>query len=152
VGGNGVSITGFVAGEGANELSGTLAFGGNSQGASAAGKYDITPIGLTSNNYNLSFASGQLSLTPAPAVPVIASVTPKLDATHAPVIAAAPQPNSVQAAVQTATQVNDGSKVKSVAPSAAPTINRSREPITIPSCAPNAERPASAEFCAVVSK
>jgi MBG domain (YGX type)/YDG domain len=149
VGGKGVSITGFVYGEGANELSGTLAFGGNSQGASAAGKYDITPIGLTSNNYNLSFASGQLSLTPAP---VIAVVTPKVESTPAPTIVPTPQPLAVQAATQAAVQIKDVGMVKDVSLGTAPSIKRNPEPITIPSCAINAERAASVEQCGGVSR
>ncbi|MES2413596.1 MAG: YDG domain-containing protein [Pseudomonadota bacterium] len=66
-GGKGVSYSGFVAGEGASVLSGTLAYGGSSQGATAAGKYDITPGGLMGSNYALDFVEGTLRITAADA-------------------------------------------------------------------------------------
>ncbi|WP_241674444.1 beta strand repeat-containing protein, partial [Candidatus Methylobacter oryzae] len=64
-GGNGVSYSGFVNGEGFGVLGGTLAYGGNSQGALNTGNYAITPSGLTSSNYAISFANGNLAITPA---------------------------------------------------------------------------------------
>ena len=65
-GGNGVSYSGFVNGETSAVLDGTLAYGGSSQGARNAGGYVITPSGLTSGNYTLSFANGGLTITPRP--------------------------------------------------------------------------------------
>jgi hypothetical protein len=53
-GGNGVVYTGFVGGETSSVLTGTLAYGGTSQGAINAGSYVITPSGQTSGNYNIS--------------------------------------------------------------------------------------------------
>jgi filamentous hemagglutinin family protein len=64
-GGNGVSYSGFVNGENANVLGGSLAYGGGSQGAVNAGSYAITPSGLTSSNYAISFANGTLTINPA---------------------------------------------------------------------------------------
>ncbi|MES2684665.1 MAG: MBG domain-containing protein [Pseudomonadota bacterium] len=64
-GGNGVSFSGFVNGQSAAALGGTLAFTGTSQGAVNVGSYAITPGGLTSSNYALSFVSGTLNVTPA---------------------------------------------------------------------------------------
>ena len=56
-GGNGVTYSGFVGGEGTAVLGGTLGYGGTSQGAVNAGTYSITPQGLTSNNYAISAAA-----------------------------------------------------------------------------------------------
>jgi len=63
-GGNGVSYNGFVAGDSASDIGGTLAYGGSSQGAVAAGNYVIAPGGLSSisGNYALGFSSGALSI------------------------------------------------------------------------------------------
>ncbi|NMG68125.1 hypothetical protein GPA19_24655, partial [Azoarcus indigens] len=61
-GGNGVGYSGFVNGEDASVLSGSLAFGGSSQGATAAGNYTITPGGLGSGNYLIQFVDGQLQI------------------------------------------------------------------------------------------
>jgi len=59
-GGSGVSYSGFVNGEGADVLSGSLSYGGNAQGASNAGTYVLTPGGLSSGNYSISFVDGNL--------------------------------------------------------------------------------------------
>jgi filamentous hemagglutinin family protein len=64
-GGNGVSYSGFVNGETASVLGGTLAYGGSSQGAVNAGNYTLAPSGLTSSNYAISFADGTLAINPA---------------------------------------------------------------------------------------
>ncbi|WP_179145322.1 MBG domain-containing protein [Rhizobium sp. RU36D] len=64
-GGNGVTYSGFVNGETASVLAGTLAYGGTAQGASAAGSYSITASGLTSGNYDISYAPGTLTISPA---------------------------------------------------------------------------------------
>ena len=61
-GGNGATYSGFVNSETAIVLGGTLAYGGTSQGAKNAGTYAITPSGLTSGNYALSFANGVLTI------------------------------------------------------------------------------------------
>jgi hypothetical protein len=64
-GGNGVSYSGFVAGDTPADIGGTVGYGGSSQGAVAAGSYVITPGGLNSisGNYALGFANGALSIT-----------------------------------------------------------------------------------------
>ncbi|SFW88271.1 MBG domain-containing protein [Chitinophaga sancti] len=59
-GGNGVNYSGFVNSENATLLSGTLAYGGNAQGATAAGTYTITPSGLSASNYALTYIDGAL--------------------------------------------------------------------------------------------
>jgi len=61
-GGNGVTYSGFVNSETESVLGGALTYGGNSQGAVNAGSYAITPAGLTSGNYLISFASGTLTV------------------------------------------------------------------------------------------
>jgi hypothetical protein len=65
-GGNGVGYSGFVNGEGSGVLGGTLAYGGSAQGAVNAGSYAITPSGLTSSNYAITFANGSLTVNTAP--------------------------------------------------------------------------------------
>ncbi|MBG6080642.1 filamentous hemagglutinin family protein [Rubrivivax gelatinosus] len=65
-GGNGVSYTGFVGGEGADVLGGTLSYGGSSQGALQPGVYTISPGGLSAANYTLRYVDGTLTITAAP--------------------------------------------------------------------------------------
>lgn len=70
-GGNGVTYTdpvtgvgpGFVNGETASVLAGTLTYGGTAQNKINAGSYTIIPGGLTSSNYNISFVAGTLTIT-----------------------------------------------------------------------------------------
>jgi hypothetical protein len=63
-GGNGVTYSGLVGGDtAATVLSGTLTYGGTSQGAIDPGTYDITPGGLSSNvNYILTYVNGGLTI------------------------------------------------------------------------------------------
>ncbi len=63
-GGNGVSYSGFVNGESSAVLSGSLVYGGSSQGASSAGLYSITPSGLSALNYSLTYVDGTLEIKP----------------------------------------------------------------------------------------
>ncbi|HQP31673.1 MAG TPA: MBG domain-containing protein, partial [Deltaproteobacteria bacterium] len=62
-GGGGVSISGLVGGETSSVLSGTLSYGGTSQGASLPGVYTIRPAGLSSENYAITFVDGLLVIT-----------------------------------------------------------------------------------------
>ena len=83
-GGNGVSYSGFVGGESASALSGTLSYGGTSQGATNAGTgYSIVPSGLTSSNYAITYQDGSLTINPAPVVvtPTITSISGALRGT-----------------------------------------------------------------------
>ena len=65
-GGNGVTYSGFVNGQTATVLGGTLAYSGTSQGAiNVANNYVITPGGLTSSNYTITFVDGTLEITKA---------------------------------------------------------------------------------------
>ena len=61
-GGNGVSYSGFAASDDASDLGGTLVYGGTSQGAVEKGTYGITASGLTSGNYDIAYAEGQLTV------------------------------------------------------------------------------------------
>jgi MBG domain (YGX type)/Repeats of unknown function (DUF5649) len=65
-GGNGVTYSGFVNGENSSVLSGTIAYGGNSQGAANAGIYTIIPSGQTSSNYAITYVNGMLAINPQP--------------------------------------------------------------------------------------
>ncbi len=64
-GGKGVSYNGFVTGEGASVLGGTLAYGGTSQGAVNHGTYGITASGLTDSNYDITYKPGTLTVDQA---------------------------------------------------------------------------------------
>ncbi len=64
-GGNGVAYSGFVTNEDETDLGGTLAYGGTSQGATDAGSYAITPGGLTSGNYDITYNDGTLDVNQA---------------------------------------------------------------------------------------
>jgi hypothetical protein len=61
-GGNGVTYFGFVNGDTAAVLGGTLIYGGTSQGAINVGAYSIIPSGLTNANYTISYNSGTLTI------------------------------------------------------------------------------------------
>ena len=74
-GGNGVSYTGLVGGESASVLGGTLSYGGSSQGATNVGSYTITPSGLSSNNYAITYASGTLTISPAALTAIAGTLT-----------------------------------------------------------------------------
>lgn len=65
-GGNGVDYTGFVNGDDAGRLTGNLTYSGTSQGAVDAGAYVITPGGLNSNDYTLTYNNGILTIQKAP--------------------------------------------------------------------------------------
>jgi mucin-19 len=63
-GGAGVSYAGFRNGDLAGVLTGTLVYGGASQGATDAGAYALTASGPANANYNLSFVPGTLTVAP----------------------------------------------------------------------------------------
>jgi hypothetical protein len=60
-----VTYSGFVNGDAAASLGGTLAFDTQATASSPVGSYDVTPRGLTSGNYNITFAKGTLTVTKA---------------------------------------------------------------------------------------
>jgi trimeric autotransporter adhesin len=61
-GGHGVTYSGFVNGETASVLGGTLGYAGDSQGATNAGGYTITPDGLIAGNYAITYQDGSLTV------------------------------------------------------------------------------------------
>ncbi len=60
------SYSGFISGEGPLVLSGTLTFITDATESSPAGSYTVTPGGLSSDNYSITFVPGTLTITPAP--------------------------------------------------------------------------------------
>lgn len=63
-GGNGVAYSGFLNGDDATGLGGTLVYGGSSQGVVNAGQYVIVPLGLTSNDYSIRYVGSPLTVKP----------------------------------------------------------------------------------------
>ncbi len=61
-GGNGVAYDGFVSGESEADLSGSLDYEGDAQGATQVGEYTILPKGLSSTNYAISFKPAKLTI------------------------------------------------------------------------------------------
>jgi hypothetical protein len=59
------SGTGFVNGDSMASLSGTLSFSTSATATSAPGTYSVTPSGVSSANYTMTFASGTLTVTKA---------------------------------------------------------------------------------------
>jgi autotransporter-associated beta strand protein len=62
----GVTYSGFVNGQNSSVLSGSITYGGNSQGAVNVGTYAIIPSGQTSSNYAITYVNGTLTVTPPP--------------------------------------------------------------------------------------
>ena len=62
-----VSYSGFAPGDTASSLSGTLSFATNepATGYAPVGTYTITPSGLTSANYSITYIGGTLTVNPA---------------------------------------------------------------------------------------
>lgn len=61
----GVAYAGFVNGEDASVLSGTLVYDyGGYKAKMSAGRYAITPSGLASGNYAIAYKAGTLTVTP----------------------------------------------------------------------------------------
>jgi filamentous hemagglutinin family protein len=84
-GGGGVNYSGFVNGEGAGVLTGTLNYGGTSQGAVNAGTYSIIPSGLAAANYAITFNGANLTVTPK-AITVNADAQSKVYGSADPVL------------------------------------------------------------------
>lgn len=59
----GVAYSGFVGGQNASVLGGTLAYAYNPVSPTNAGSYVITPSGLTSDNYDITFNDGTLTIS-----------------------------------------------------------------------------------------
>ncbi|MEY4688203.1 MAG: hypothetical protein RIR76_2226, partial [Verrucomicrobiota bacterium] len=63
-GGHAVTYAGFIPGETASVLGGSLTYGGAAATALNVGQHAITPAGFTSANYAITFLDGKLSITP----------------------------------------------------------------------------------------
>jgi len=65
-GGNGVTFSGFISGDNeANSVTGTVTYSGTSQNAINVNSYAITPSGLSSANYSLTYLNGTLTVNKA---------------------------------------------------------------------------------------
>ena len=73
---NGVTGTGFVSSESIEDLSGELTYSYNYEQFGNVGTYKITPSGVTSNNYEITFADGTLTVN-AKAITVTADAVSK---------------------------------------------------------------------------
>ena len=60
----GVVYSGFIGEEDVSVLNGTLAYECKYDRGGAAGKYDVTPGGLTAENYDIEFVTGELTVEP----------------------------------------------------------------------------------------
>ena len=63
---DGVEYDGFVGGEDESKLTGTLDYAYSYAQYGNVGSYDITPSGLTSGNYDITFTPGTLTVNKAP--------------------------------------------------------------------------------------
>ena len=63
---NGVTYDNLAPGDSAASLGGTLAYAYSYTKGDAIGQYSITPGGLTSGNYTISYTSGVLTVSPKP--------------------------------------------------------------------------------------
>jgi hypothetical protein len=61
-----VNYSGFITGESISNLEGQLIFGGTSSNAINGGTYTIIPSGYTSNNYNIIYNNGTLTINTVP--------------------------------------------------------------------------------------
>ncbi|OYV72239.1 MAG: hypothetical protein B7Z74_05865, partial [Deltaproteobacteria bacterium 21-66-5] len=83
------AYSGFVLGQNSGALGGTLAFATTTSSASHAGTYHnaVTPSGLTSTNYAISFATGDIVVTPV-ALTITADDTSKVYGAALPTLTA----------------------------------------------------------------
>jgi MBG domain-containing protein/putative Ig domain-containing protein len=77
----GVTYTGLVGTDTSVSLGGTLAFTTPVTTTTAPGVHSVTPGGLTSDNYTITFAPGVLTVTKAPLTVTASSATISVDAT-----------------------------------------------------------------------
>jgi hypothetical protein len=70
-----VTYAGFVNGQDPTALGGSLTFMTAATAGSDVGSYAVTPGGLMLSNYAITFASGTLSITPAPLSVTVADAT-----------------------------------------------------------------------------
>ncbi|MGX0966921.1 filamentous hemagglutinin family protein [Bradyrhizobium japonicum] len=77
--GGSVAYSGFMNGETASVLLGTLSYGGTAQGAVNAGRYSLTASGLSSANYAITYVDGSLTVNKAPLTIAVNGVTKNYD-------------------------------------------------------------------------
>jgi hypothetical protein len=78
-----VTYTGFVLGQNASVLGGSLVFNTSATATSPVGVYAVTPGGLTSTNYAIAFVAGSLTVTKA--TPSFSNLSsPKIEAGTTP--------------------------------------------------------------------
>ncbi len=109
------SFDGLVGGEDQSVLNGSLAFNTTANEASGAGTYAITPAGLSSSNYAITYRSGTLTVTPSaqqPEVPQNPGVPnqPEIPNPPEPPQAHAPSPSAE--GIGQLVRVPDSSRVK----------------------------------------
>ena len=80
-GGYTVTYDGFISGEDESDLGGTLGFSGAAITAVSPGDYTITPEGLTSDNYDISFVDGTLTIYSLPAPVITGPATVSINTT-----------------------------------------------------------------------
>ena len=78
LGGSGITYSGFVNGETASVLSGTVVYAGTAQGAKNVGEYVITAAGLSTNNYSIGLQPGTLKIEPKVLTASIAATPTKV--------------------------------------------------------------------------
>lgn len=135
-GGNGVTYVGFKNGDTAESLGFDIGYGGNSQGAVNPGKYDITPfadfgsnsggdgefakvaaVNFGNPNYNVSFASGLLTINAQANTPRIT-----FDPLGRPIISVANQAIVLDAPFESIDVANTNTNV-SIAANNTPPVN-----------------------------
>lgn len=92
-------IDGFVLGQGVEALGGALTVAVGADSASPVGSYSLTPGGLTSNNYDIRFVAGALTVKPRSASDAVAqpSAAQTLDrSASSPVVVVALPPVAAQ--------------------------------------------------------
>ena len=106
-GGNGVTYSGLVNNETNSVLSGTLTYGGDSQGAIKTGIYEIIPGGLSSGNYNISYHNGFLSIGNAAIARLPVQIYPPISVSPVVPVSTANSPETSSASSSTNSTVHD---------------------------------------------
>lgn len=90
----GATYTGFVNGESAANLSGTLAFSTAASSSSPAGSYPVQPSGVSSTDYTITFKPGVVTVTPvAPTPSPTPTATPTATPSPTPTPTTSPTPS-----------------------------------------------------------
>lgn len=97
-----VNYSGFVGGETSAVLGGSLACSTSANSGSGAGSYPVTPSGLTSPNYNITFLPGTITVQAAP--PPTPTPTPTATPTRTPT----PTPTPTRTTTPTPTPTQTG--------------------------------------------